>query len=50
VHSRVAPYVIDTAHLFASVAPRELKDSFRKRYGQVKSIWEDTVKRARSEV
>lgn len=50
VHSRVAPYVIDTAHLFASVAPRELKDSFRKRYGQVKTIWEDTVKRARSEV
>ena len=44
VHSRLAPYVIDTAHLFASVAPRELKDSFRKHYGQVKSIWQDTLK------
>ena len=44
VHSRLAPYVIDTAHLFASVAPRELKDSFRKHYGQVKSIWQDTIK------
>jgi len=44
VHSRLAPYVIDTAHLFASIAPRELKDSFRKHYGQVKSIWHDTLK------
>ncbi len=44
VHSRLAPYVIDTAHLFASIAPRELKDSFRKHYGQVKSIWQDAIK------
>ncbi len=48
VHSRFAPYVIDTAHLFASMAPRELKDSFRKHYGQVKSIWDDAVKKHRS--
>jgi membrane protein required for colicin V production len=46
VHSRFAPYVIDTAHLFASLAPRELKDSFRKHYAQVKSIWDDTLKKA----
>ena len=45
VHSRFAPYVIDTAHLFASMAPRELKDAFRKRYGQVKSIWDDALKK-----
>jgi membrane protein required for colicin V production len=45
VHSRFAPYVIDTAHLFASMAPRELKDSFRKHYGQVKSIWDDAMKK-----
>jgi membrane protein required for colicin V production len=44
VHSRLAPYVIDTAHLFASIAPRELKDGFRKHYGQVKTIWRDTLK------
>jgi len=44
VRSRLAPYVIDTAHVFASVAPRELKDSFRKHYGQVKTIWQDTIK------
>jgi len=47
VHSRFAPYVIDTAHVFASMAPRELRDSFRKHYGQVKSIWEDSVKKHR---
>jgi membrane protein required for colicin V production len=45
VHSRFAPYVIDTAHLFASLAPRELKDNFRKHYGQVKSIWDEAVKK-----
>jgi membrane protein required for colicin V production len=45
VHSRFAPYVIDTAHVFASMAPRELKDSFRKHYGQVKSIWDDAIKK-----
>jgi membrane protein required for colicin V production len=46
VHSRVAPYVIDTAHLFASMAPRELRDGFKKHYGQVKSIWDDTLKKS----
>jgi len=44
VHSRLAPYVIDTAHVFASIAPRELKDNFRKHYGQVKNIWHDALK------
>jgi hypothetical protein len=27
------------------MAPRELKDSFRKHYGQVKSIWDDATKK-----
>ena len=45
VESRFAPYVIDTAHVFASIAPRELKDGFRKRYDQVKSIWEEALKK-----
>lgn len=46
VHSRFAPYVIDTAHLLASIAPREVKDGFRKRYDRVKSMWEDTLKKS----
>ena len=37
--SRVAPYVIDAARLFAAVAPHELKDGFHKSYDQVKTIW-----------
>jgi membrane protein required for colicin V production len=45
VQSRFAPYVIDTAHLFASLAPRELKDGFQKHYGQVKSVWEEMLKK-----
>jgi membrane protein required for colicin V production len=48
VQSRFAPYVIDTAHLFASMAPRELKEGFRKRYDKVKSVWEDALKKSGS--
>ena len=42
--SRVAPYVIDAARLFAALAPHELKDGFRKNYDQVKSIWGKALK------
>ncbi len=45
VNSRVAPYVIDAARLFAAVAPRELKDGFRKSYDQVKTIWGNALKK-----
>jgi membrane protein required for colicin V production len=39
VSSRVAPYVMDTARGFAAMAPHELKEGFRKTYGQVKAAW-----------
>ena len=45
VDSRVAPYVIDAARVVAAVAPHELKDGFRKSYGQVKAIWGDALKK-----
>jgi len=45
VHSRVAPYVIDAARVCAAIAPRELKDGFRKSYEQVKSIWGSALKK-----
>lgn len=41
VSSRVAPYVIDAAHVLTAVAPKELKDEFATRYEQVKKIWQD---------
>jgi len=44
VDSRVAPYVIDAARVFASLAPHELKDGFRKSYAQVKTIWRDALR------
>jgi hypothetical protein len=40
----VAPYVIDAALVFASLAPHELKDGFRKSYAQVKTIWRDALR------
>ena len=50
VQSRFAPYLIDAAHLVASMAPHELKEGFRKRYDRVKSIWEDALKKSGSPV
>jgi membrane protein required for colicin V production len=45
VHSRIAPYVVDASRLFASMAPHELKEGFRKTYEQVKSAWSDTLEK-----
>jgi membrane protein required for colicin V production len=44
VDSKVAPYMIDAAHVLTMAAPRELRDEFGRRYDQVKRIWEDAVK------
>ena len=45
VESRIAPYVVDAAHLFASMAPHDLKEGFRKTYAQVKAAWRDAVEK-----
>lgn len=39
VRSSLSPYVLDAAGLFASLAPFELKEGFRKNYKQVKTAW-----------
>jgi membrane protein required for colicin V production len=44
-HSRLAPLVIGAARIFVAAAPREMKDGFRRSYGQVKSYWEDALKK-----
>ena len=44
VHSRTAPYMVDAARGFAAMAPRELKDGFRKTYGEVKTAWGKALK------
>lgn len=43
VHSRTAPYVVDAARVVASIAPHEVREGFRRTYGQVKTAWEKTV-------
>jgi membrane protein required for colicin V production len=43
VHSRMAPYVVDAARVVAGVAPHELKEGFRRTYGQVKSAWSKAI-------
>lgn len=43
VSSRLAPYLIDAAHILTAVAPKELKEEFAKTYEQVKRIWEQAM-------
>jgi membrane protein required for colicin V production len=43
IHSRTAPYVVDAARVVALMAPKELKDSFRKTYAEVKDAWDKAV-------
>jgi membrane protein required for colicin V production len=45
VRSRLAPYVVDAARVFAAMAPRELKDGFRRTYAQVQETWSGAVKK-----
>ena len=44
VNSRIAPYMIDAAHVLTMATPKELRDEFALRYEQIKRIWEDAVK------
>lgn len=39
VKSRVAPYAVGAARVFAAMAPHEMREGFRKTYGEVKSAW-----------
>lgn len=43
VESRLAPYVVDMARIVAAVAPHDLKESFHRTYGQVKSAWANAI-------
>ncbi|MCU1258367.1 MAG: Colicin production protein [Bryobacterales bacterium] len=40
VHSRLAPYLIELSHLVAHVAPDGVKESFERKYEQVKLSWQ----------
>ena len=44
VNSRIAPYMLDAAHLLTMATPKELRDEFASRYEQIKRIWEDAIK------
>ena len=45
IRSRLAPYLIDASHVVATMAPRELREGFKKHYDRVKSIWDDALKK-----
>ena len=45
VTSRMAPYVVDAARVFAAMAPHDLKEGFRRTYAQVKAAWSDALEK-----
>jgi membrane protein required for colicin V production len=45
VRSRVAPYAVGTARVFAAMAPHEMREGFRRTYGEVKTAWNRTVEK-----
>jgi membrane protein required for colicin V production len=45
VNSRMAPYVVQGAQVFAAMAPHELKEGFHKSYAEAKSAWDSPLKK-----
>ncbi|HUK15209.1 MAG TPA: CvpA family protein [Bryobacteraceae bacterium] len=45
VHSRVAPYAVHAARVFAAMAPHEMREGFRRTYAQVKSAWNGAIEK-----
>jgi membrane protein required for colicin V production len=39
VRSRMAPYTVQAARVFAAMAPHDMREGFHRAYGQVKSAW-----------
>ena len=42
---RMAPYAVGAARLFAAMAPHEMREGFRKTYGEVKSVWNKGIEK-----
>jgi membrane protein required for colicin V production len=45
VESRLAPYISHASQVVASMAPHDLKEGFRKTYGQVKAAWNHALEK-----
>lgn len=45
VDSRIAPYVIDAAHICANLAPREVKDGVMRSYEKIKEAWAEMLRK-----
>lgn len=45
VNSRLSPFVVNASRVVVAMAPHELKEGFRRSYGQVKEAWERTLQK-----
>jgi membrane protein required for colicin V production len=45
VESRLAPYVASASRVVVAVAPHELKEGFRKTYGELRTIWDKELEK-----
>jgi len=39
IHSQIAPWLLEASRYGVAIAPMELKQSFRKYYGQIQELW-----------
>lgn len=46
VSSRLLPYAVDASNLFASIAPRDLKEAFGDGMEELRKDWEEEVRKA----
>ena len=49
VGSRLAPYVIDAAHVCAYLAPREVREGVKDSYAKVKDAWAEFLQKVQKE-
>lgn len=47
VESRLAPYVIEAAHICAYMAPHEVREGVKQSYQKVKEAWSEAVRKAK---
>jgi len=45
LHSRIAPYILDGAHLLSLTTPPDMKQQFRQTYEKTKKAWVDPVRK-----
>ena len=50
VGSQVLPYAVDASNVITAVAPRSVKDAFKNSLTEIRKVWDEQVKNAKSKL